>query len=159
MINSTKPLIYIDMDGVLADLAEGAKINPLNKDGAFNDKPDEIPNVFRNLPEIPNAILSVKTLLESNKYDIFILTTAPWDNPSAWTDKRLWIEEKFGDSFKKKLIISHRKDLLNGDFLIDDRTANGAGEFRGEHLHFGWDYVNKKHNQFKDWKSILDKLI
>ena len=25
-----------------------------------------------------------------DKYDIYILSTAPWDNPSAWSDKLEW---------------------------------------------------------------------
>jgi 5'-nucleotidase len=30
------------------------------------------------------------------------------------------------------LILSHHKHLNVGDYLIDDRTANGAGKFGGE---------------------------
>lgn len=157
--NSLKPKVYLDMDGVLADLAEGARIHPANNDGKYVNRPDEIEGVFRNLPPVKGAIEAVNKLLESKKYDMYILTTAPWSNPSAWIDKRLWIEDHFGDSFKKRMIITHRKDLLMGAYLIDDRTANGAGEFVGRHLHFGWDYINKKHNEFKDWEAILKILI
>ena len=39
-----------------------------------------------------------------------------------------------------------------GDYLIDDRTANGAGEFKGEHIHF-------KTDRFKDWKDVLNYLL
>ena len=73
--------------------------------------------------------------------------------------KRLWVENYFGDIFKKRIFITSRKDLLVGDFLIDDRLANGAGEFKGELLRFGWDYERKKWNEYKNWKMILDKLI
>ena len=38
-----------------------------------------------------------------------------------------------------------------GDYLVDDSTRNGAGEFSGEHIHFGTD-------KFPDWKSVLDYL-
>ena len=154
--NKLKPIIYIDMDGVLADLAKGAEIHTDNKDGSFTNKPDEIVGVFKDLPPIAGAIDAVNQLLASDKYDIFILTTAPWDNPSAWIDKRLWIADKFGASFEKKLIVSHRKDLLIGDYLIDDRTARGAAEFSGKHLHFGWDYEREAFNEYKDWDSILN---
>ena len=43
--------------------------------------------------------------------------------------------------------ISHRKDLLMGDFLIDDRTKNGAAEFKGKHIHFGTD-------EFPNWNAV-----
>jgi len=50
---------------------------------------------------------------------------------------RQWIERHFGDLFKNKMIITHRKDLLHGDYLIDDREANGAKDFKGELISFG----------------------
>mgnify|MGYP001035329277 FL=1 len=159
MNKGKRPVVYIDMDGVLADLAKGAALHPKNIDGVYHNRPDEIEGVFRTLPEISKAVESVIQLYESQKYDLFVLTTAPWGNPSAWIDKRLWIEEKFGEIFKKKIIISHRKDKLVGEFLIDDRLANGAENFKGTHLHFGWDYENEKWNEYPDWESILRRLL
>ena len=41
------------------------------------------------------------------------------------------------------MIITHRKDLLIGDYLIDDRLANGAKDFKGKLLRFGYDYEKK----------------
>ena len=48
--------------------------------------------------------------------------------------------------------MSHNKNLNIGDYLIDDRTANGAGQFKGEHIHFGTE-------QFPDWDSVLKYLL
>ena len=62
-------------------------------------------------------------------YDTYILSTAPWENPSAWSDKLLWVKKNLGNAAYKKLILSHHKNLNAGNFLIDDRTKNGAGEF------------------------------
>ncbi|GEM_PF-417916 len=157
--NGGKPILYLDMDGVLADLGKGAKAHPDGDKPEYKAHPDEIPGVFRNLPPIEGAIEAVNKLLESNKYDMYILTTAPWDNPTAWSDKRHWIEDHFGKSFEKKMIITHRKDLLIGDYLIDDRTARGAKDFTGLHLHFGLDYEKNKLNKFPIWSSILEHLI
>ena len=42
------------------------------------------------------------------------------------------------------MIITHRKDLLIGEYLIDDRLANGAEHFRGKLISFGWNYEIKK---------------
>ncbi len=44
---------------------------------------------------------------------------------SAWSDKMLWIKRYFGETFYKKLIITHHKELNIGDYLIDDRDRNG----------------------------------
>ena len=57
------------------------------------------------------------------------------------------------------MFITHRKDMLIGDYLIDDRLANGAENFNGILLRFGWDYENKKWNQCRDWDSILKILL
>ena len=153
--------IFIDMDGVLADF--GKKVNEINLDDTismhFKKSPDEIEGVFRDLEPLKNAVTSVIKLYESGKYDLFIATTAPWNNPSSFSDKRIWIEEHFGEIFKKKMFITHRKDLLIGDYLIDDRLANGAKNFKGELLSFGFDYENQSWNEYKNWEDVLKKLL
>lgn len=58
----------------------------------------------------------------------------------------------FDDVFHKRLIISHRKDLCQGDYLIDDRGKNGTCEFAGEWIEFGSE-------QFPDWESVLRYLL
>ncbi|MGO8078274.1 hypothetical protein AB9F41_38905, partial [Rhizobium leguminosarum] len=49
------------------------------------------------------------------------------------------------------LILSHHKNLNQGDYLIDDRTKNGAGKFQGEHVHFGTEH-------FANWNCVLSYL-
>jgi hypothetical protein len=41
--------------------------------------------------------------------------------------------------------------LHTGDFLIDDRTRNGADRFTGEHILFGSE-------QFPDWATVMNYL-
>jgi hypothetical protein len=43
-------------------------------------------------------------------------------------DKRIWIERYFG-KLATNLILTQRKGLNIGEYLVDDRTWNGAGEF------------------------------
>ena len=71
----------------------------------------------------------------SKKFDTYI-STAPWENPSAWTDKLLLKRGTLGKR-PKRLILSHHKNLCTGDYLIDDRLKNGVEKFGGEHIHFG----------------------
>lgn len=156
-----KKVIFIDMDGVLVDFAkEFEKIKSESKiPQNLINIPDKIPNIYKNPPVFKDAKYAVDKLISSNIYDLFIATTAPWNNPMSFTHKRLWIEKNFGDIFKKKMFITNRKDLLIGDFLIDDRLANGAKNFQGELLRFGYDYERKIWNKYKDWHSILEKLL
>ena len=116
--------------------------------------------MFRIAKPIDGAIDAIHKLHDSGKYDLFIATSAPWGNPQSLTDKRFWLEDYFGDLFHKKLFTTHRKDLLIGDYLIDDRLKNGAGDFKGKLLRFGHDWENdNKPNDFPTWKSILDYLL
>lgn len=62
------------------------------------------------------------------------------------------VEKHLGEFAFKRLITTHRKDLLIGDYLIDDRTVNGAGEFTGEHIHFGT-------VKFPNWEFVVKYLI
>ena len=158
-----KKIIYIDMDGVLVDfnqaLEDWFEKHPHLKE-RYKDNPDHIQVISRNPKPIYGAIEAVKKLHESGKYELFIATSAPWGNPMSLSDKRFWIEDYFGEMFHKRLFTTHRKDLLVGDYLIDDRLKNGAGEFRGELLRFGYDWENDfLPNEYPSWDDILEKLL
>jgi len=162
MINSNKKIVFIDMDGVLVDFSKAVKdhvkLHPTYRE-KFKDNPDLIPGIFKDPKPTKGAIESVTKLAKSGKYDLYIATTASWNNPEAAMHKRMWVEKYFGDLFKKKMMITHRKDLLLGDYLIDDRLKNGASDFTGELLSFGWAYEKKEWNAYRSWEDILKKLL
>ncbi len=145
-----KEIVYVDMDNVLVDFPWG--IDQLSEETKkkYGDELDEIPGFFSDLPPIDGAIDAFYKLREH--YDTYILSTAPWNNPSAWTDKLLWVKKHLPDKGYKRLILSHNKNLNHGDYLIDDRTANGAGEFPGEHIQLGSE-------SYPDWDAVLDYLL
>ena len=161
-MNENKKIIYIDMDGVLVNLGKAfdnfVEMHPHLKE-RYKHNPDHIQGVFRTAPPIDGAIEAVKKLAESGKYELFIATASPWGNPMAASDKRFWIEDYFGKLFHKRMFVTHRKDMLMGDYLIDDTTKNGAGEFKGELLQFGTDWRTGKPNKFATWESILEYLL
>ena len=149
-----KPIVYIDMDGVLADFKSAlTKISPELID-EFAGQHDNIPGIFSLMEPVLGAIEAVYAL--KDKYDLYILSSSPWENPTALGDKLAWVKKYFGgekDSlFYKKVIFSSAKHLSRGDILIDDRTANGAGDFEGEHILFG-------SQDFPDWEAVLDRLL
>jgi len=100
----------------------------------YRDDEDEIPGIFSLMLPKSGALETFKKV--SKYYDTYILSTAPWKNPSAWSDKLLWVQKYLGDEAHKRLILSHNKHLNVGDYLIDDRDANGADRFTGQHLPF-----------------------
>jgi len=146
-----KKIVYVDMDGVLVDFQTG--INQLSAEiqVEYKDRLDEVPNIFSLMQPMPLAIESYKILVE--KYDVYILSTAPWENPSAWHDKLIWVKKHLGTVAYKRLILSHHKHLNNGDYLIDDRhDKNGSDKFKGELIHF-------KSEKFPDWNAVKDYLL
>ena len=137
------------MDNVLVDFKTGIdRISSYNKK-EYEGRYDEVPDIFSLMDPMEGAIDSYNQL--SSQYDTYILSTSPWDNPSAWQDKILWVKKYLEKSAYKRLILSHHKNLNRGDYLIDDRLKNGADKFIGEHIHFGTE-------KFPDWKSVLSYL-
>jgi 5'-nucleotidase len=142
-------ILYFDMDNVLVDFQSAFKHLSADTLKEYEGRFDEVPGLFGLMEPMDDALDAYQHL--TKKYDSYILSTAPWENPSALTDKLHWVKKYLGDAAYKRLILTHNKHLNIGDYLIDDRTKNGAGEFTGEHIHFGTD-------KFPDWKSVLDYL-
>ena len=154
MDTEKKKILYFDMDNVLVDFQSG--IDRLSEQTLkeYEGRLDEVPKIFSLMKPVLGAVEAV-TLL-SHYFDVYILSTAPWNNISAWSDKVEWVHKHFGNEkesvFYKRLIISHHKNLNNGDYLIDDRTKNGAGEFSGELIQFG-------SKRFPNWEIVANYLV
>jgi len=143
-------IIYIDMDDVLCDYTT-----------AFNNAIEETPGIafpqsqygfYANLAPITEAIESVQKLINSEKFDPYILTAPSTRNPFSYTEKRVWIEKYFGIEFTEKLIISSNKGLLKGDILIDDLiSGRGQENFEGKIMQFG-------SANYPDWKTVIARL-
>ena len=145
-----KKILYVDMDNVLVEFKSG--INRLSPDVLvkYEGKLDEVPGIFSLMDPMPGAIEAYKTLAEV--FDTFILSTSPWENSSASSDKLAWVKLHLSGVAHKRLILSHHKHLNHGDFLIDDRPNNGADKFRGELILFGSE-------KFPNWEVVTEYLL
>lgn len=143
-------IIYVDMDNVLVDFKSG--IEQLDKQTLlkYEGHLDDVPHIFSMMKPMDGAIEAFECLTEL--YDVYILSTAPWDNETAWSDKLQWVKKYIGGTAYKRLILSHHKNLCAGDYIIDDRIRNGVEHFKGEHIHFGTE-------DFPDWASVLNYLM
>jgi 5'(3')-deoxyribonucleotidase len=144
-----KKTLYIDMDNTLVDFrARLQAVDPSVR--AQYREADEIPGLFALMPPMPGALDAYREL--ADLFDTYILTTTPWDNPSAAQHKVEWVQLHLGRGehtpAHKRLIMSHHKHLNRGDFLVDDRPHhNGADRFDGEVVAFG-------SPQFPDWPTV-----
>ena len=153
-LSSDKDIVYFDMDNVLVDFQSG--IDQLSNEELieYEGRYDEVPHIFSTMKPIEGALEAFNHL--SQYFDVYILSTAPWNNPSAWSDKLKWVKKYLGESKTdpayKRLILSHHKNLNKGDYLIDDRIdKNGADKFKGELIHFGSD-------EYPNWKAVTEYL-
>ncbi len=154
-----KPILHVDMDDTICHFKSRLiELHPHtepifgNKETLESNQIIEAaimasPRIFLDLEPMDDAVQAVKRL--SEYFDIYFLSSPFWELPESFMDKRIWLENHFGELAYKRLILSHRKDLSIGEFLVDDRIANGAGDFTGRHIHFGtesfpdWEYVEK----------------
>jgi 5'-nucleotidase len=138
-----KPILYLDMDGPLVDFDSGVAhcTSYDHKERTMNCQ-----GFFLSLPPTEGAVKACEWIIQY--FETFILTTTPWDNPFSGMEKRLWVDEHLPKYFYKRLITSHFKNLAIGDYLVDDRTKNGAGEFSGKLIQFG-------QPGFENWDKVI----
>jgi len=145
-----KQIVYVDMDNVLVDFSSAIPFVPEDTRVFYAGHLDDVPGIFELMRPMPGAVEGFRTL--AGRFDAYILSTAPWGNPGAWSDKVRWVQEYLGEAAYKRLILTHHKDLNRGDYLIDDRTKNGADGFVGELILFGSD-------AFPGWVEVVAYLM
>ncbi len=89
-----KKILYVDMDNVLVNFETG--INKLDTETQikYKNNLDDVPGIFSLMEPVENAIESYNLL--AKYFDTYILSTSPWDNPSAWHDKLVWVKKNLG---------------------------------------------------------------
>lgn len=156
-----KPVLLIDMDGVIADFRKYIIDNSSITAEEFDSGTEEVSNkvdefcigdstIFEKLEPIEFSIEYIKPLF--NHYEIYFCSTPMYCVPESYKSKRIWLEKHFGELASRRLILTHRKDLIKGDILIDDRKVNGVENFKGIFIHFGT-------NEYSNWHIVFDKLF
>jgi 5'(3')-deoxyribonucleotidase len=149
LIGTDKIIIYIDMDGVLADFyklhSEMLEIEPDIK------YPQSQYDFFRKLEPIKDAIETYKWLDSQEMFDVSILSAPSVFNAWSFTDKRIWVEKYLGMEACHKMILNGQKHKCIGDYLIDDNNSGkGQDLFVGELVKF--------HQKTNNWKMIREYL-
>ena len=96
---------------------------------------------------LPSLVKAYRLLLEF--YDIHIVAAAPTNNTEYARRMQEWTFENLGVAAYNRLILTNRKDLLYGDYLIDRLEDNGSKDFMGTRIEFGSD-------TFKTWDEVIE---
>jgi 5'(3')-deoxyribonucleotidase len=115
-------IIYVDMDGVLVDFESGIKSLSVEELKLYENKLDEVPGIFSRMIPIEGALESFEKI--SKQFDVYILSTAPWENPTALNDKLAWIKKYIGETAKKLL---KKQGLTTDDQIIKSLINYGSG--------------------------------
>lgn len=93
---------------------------------------------------------SVKAFAElSVKYSPYVLISNDFNVPGNLPGMYAWVERHIGVPAWNRIIVSNRKDMVLGDYLIDRHTERlGSEDFMGTVLHFGED-------PFRTWEEVL----
>jgi 5'-nucleotidase len=170
--------IIIDMDEVIAD-PMGEMIRWYNEQ--YGDLPDKTkmvgswvrgfpethqpvimerlksPGFFRHLPVMEDSVDVLHRLNE--RYEVFIVSAA-MEFPNSLKDKYDWLMEHFPFFSWKQIALTGSKDLVFGDFMIDDHVKNLKG-FKGKPYLYtsthnltvtGYDRIN-------NWKEAADIFL
>ena len=183
MPKKAKPIILVDMDGVLADFDSGFiaiwKERHPNKPYIPADQrttfysTDQYPlrhrplvwnimresGFFTKLPPIEGAIKGVKDLARSG-FEVFFCSSPLIPNRTSASDKYSWIGKHFGRKWLSKLILAPDKTLVDGAILIDDRPEiKGVRKPTWEHVLYDQPYnrevKERRRLSWANWRDVL----
>ena len=91
----TRKVLYVDMDNVLVDFRSAFPLIDPAMHSEYEDRLDEVPGIFGQMDPIDDAIDAYREL--AGIFDTYILSTSPWNNPTAPADKFAWVKQHLGD--------------------------------------------------------------
>lgn len=140
---NNRPVVLFDMDDVITDCLGGVieewnkqnnttftkeDVNRWDIDSCLGEGAHQIffkKGFFKNLKEKNNAISVIQKLIESTRYDIYIVTAC--QSVQEIEEKIHWLEKHIPGFNIKRFIACREKYMIRGDVIIDDRTENLDG--------------------------------
>ncbi len=129
--NKHKPVMLISLTDTLMDV----------KNGVAHGK------TIEDMEPYGSAVKAFAAL--TRHYSPYVLVSNSYNEHDRLPKLLKWIESKLGVPAWNRVVVSNRKDMVLGDYLIDrypDRL--NTGDFMGTVLHFGED-------PFRTWEDVL----
>lgn len=171
-----KPVLLVDLDGVCADLAR-KWLAEYNRDWNDDLTLDRIvewewhrfvkpqcgtrvyhylsrPGFFADLEPVPGAIETLAALQE--QVEIVIVTASP---RPAMGDKVRWVRRHLPFIPRENVVLTYRKDLVRGDFILDDAPRN-LRHFQGVRILMDYPYNRTFHEAWRvrHWAEAADLI-
>ena len=105
----------------------------------------------KDLPEAEpenSALKAFATL--SQDYQLWVLATAPFNHPEKWGEAAAWVRDNLGTAAYDRVILSNRKDMILGDYVIDRYPSRfSLPDSMGTVIEYGSD-------TFRTWEDVLE---
>jgi 5'(3')-deoxyribonucleotidase len=184
---ATKPTVLVDCDGILADFISAALNILCRKSGILVEHDDIVTwDLYSCLPEKAQPFIPyIEWLLKArggcmsmSPYDgareglqrleeiaNVVIVTSPYPGSETWhSERERWLEKHFNMP-ASRVIHTHSKYHVKGDFLVDDKTshvAKWAEAFpEGQALLWNMKYNEKDELPFENASRVVgwDQLV
>lgn len=175
--------ILVDMDGTIANYDEAMssamreyyKRNDITTENWHSLSLPDIHNVRCMLQSVPGFFYNLKPIqgalealceMEEKGYNVYILSSPSIKSDSCHSEKCMWLRDKMGDKWARRLILTKDKTMVYGDYLIDDKPhiSGLIDNPCWRHIVYAHHYnVNIPENEHKkylhdwnDWLSVIN---
>lgn len=108
------------MDDTSADFIGDERLHSVPLVPEYRYYPEiQLPNFFLDMKPMQGAIEGIKELIAHPKLDIYICSVPIEKIHHSYSEKSAWIEKHLPE-LSGKLILTQNKNLVHGDYLIDD---------------------------------------
>lgn len=101
----------------------------------------------RNGQQLPSALKAYRQLIEA--YDVRPVAKVPTNDLAHCVEMAQWVADNIGAPAYDRLVMTNRRDLLYGDYLIDSAPICGSENFTGTRIELGSE-------TFKTWDDIIE---
>jgi 5'(3')-deoxyribonucleotidase len=137
--------VILDFDDVIAAFLR-AVIKAYNEQNGTNFKPADMsawdltkslnctlddlysifraPGFFENLEPKRGAVGAIRELINSTRYDLYIVTATSDDDGSELQEKLRWLKKYLPEFNRKRIISCQDKEIIRADVIVDDKVEN-----------------------------------
>lgn len=163
----TKAVLLKKEDITHHHIAKSPALQELHKEINLDNCLDEflsIENVYQAYVVPIDGSISAYRYLKAINFDITFVTATLKNAPQSYASKFRWLQIHFGSDVDVISCPSHKKQLISGDFIVDDRydicKRFGDTSLNNDYFVFKqpWNEAPEDEDTW-DWPQIVDYLV